>query len=306
MLKQNKTLMPSSLRGITTRALGQRVKKRILTEAKVGNSNLQGAERRKDFVSLSIQAAIYKDLHAVSYSDLSDQTVSLFPGSDRTLRTNVQSIRKKLRRWSDQVLVPESVDNLKKRAKNQRKVRSFGTVHLWVDTTEFRLTGKSTMRRKDERWSHKVNGPGRKWLFLHDANGRVVYVAGPFYPKTYDSDAMIYEMRRIEKRFPGTRIIGDNHFRKASQFAKRIEIITNVSKAGRPKIVQGRKQQRELSTEEKRHNKDVSLIRARVEPPYGNWQNKFAALAKPFYEGPDQLDCLVRTAAAVHRLRKND
>ena len=174
-----------------------------------------------------------------------------------------------------------------------------------MDSTEFRLTGKNSMSCKDPYWSRKVNGPGRKWLLLHDAQGREVFCFGPTSPKVYDSHLFARHMETVEHALPGAVIIADNHFRKASLLTDKLTVVTNISAAGRPRTVNGKKVKRTLTAQQQRHNSDVSFIRGRVEAPYGHWQNTFRALGKPFGDDPDQLDCLVRFAAVVHRLRKD-
>jgi len=44
-------------------------------------------------------------------------------------------------------------------------------------------------------------------------------------------------------------------------------------------------------------------VRGRVEAPYGHGQTLFRVLREPFGEDEEQLDCVVRTAAAIHRLK---
>lgn len=304
MVKQSDILSTQSLRAEVSRKLGRSVRERILAEVAVKNRDLQAAERPPDFKTKMVEVALYKDLHRVSYRQLSLRVKPFLPMSDRTLRHNVQRIRRRLRSWSKTVLVKPSLAVLKNRAKNQRVVKSFGKVNLWMDTSEFRLTGKSSMSAKDVEWSHKVSGPGRKWLTLHDAFGATVFLAGPFLPKEYDAHIFLRVLHRIEKHFAGATIIADNHFRSAADSCTRVDLITKISKAGRPRVIRGRRMKRELTKEQERHNKDVSAIRGRVEAPYGNWEQKFRALEGPFGEGSDQLDCALRTAAAVHRLRK--
>jgi len=105
----------------------------------------------------------------------------------KSLIRNVKVVRLALREWANTVLTPLPLNALEQLARNQIAIGSFEKLQLWMDSTEFRMTGKNSMSTKDRNWSYKVNGPGRKWLFLHDARGRVMMVFGPKPPKTYDS-----------------------------------------------------------------------------------------------------------------------
>ena len=82
--------------------------------------------------------------------------------------------------------------------------------------------------------------------------------------------------------------LDDNHFRKATEFLQKIKLYTNVSKAGRPKKVNGQKVPVTLTKEEEQLNETISLVRGKVEAPYEWVKQHFAALSKPFFENQKQ------------------
>jgi hypothetical protein len=92
----------------------------------------------------------------------------------------------------------------------------------------------------------------------------------------------------------------ENHFRKATEFFEKIKLHNNVSKAGRPKKVNRQKVTVVLSKEEEELNEKISLVRGKVEAPYGWIKQHFTALPKPFYENQKQHHNLVLNSFAVH------
>mgnify|MGYP005853465407 CR=1 FL=1 len=250
-----------------------------------------------------LMITLYKDLKGISYNKLKNELEGTFQLSVNSYHHNVYAVREALRCWSKNVLTVPQLDKLKAIARGQVQAKSFPNVQLWMDSTEFRLIGNRSMHATNPYWSKKVKGHGRKWLFLHDARGRVVFAFGPVSPKAYDSHLFCRHMETVEKALPGAVIIADNHFRKAAEITEKVTLVTNISKAGRPRMVKGKRMKRTLTSDQEAHNADVSFIRGRVEAPYGHWQNLFKTLDKPFGDSPDQLDCLVRFAAAVHRLK---
>lgn len=164
---------------VVSNALGRRTMSIVYKDIQLDKKQLWSSKRKRNFVQRMIQATLYKDLTACSYNTLLLEIKSTLPMSKRSLRHNVQLVRSALREWANKVLLPTPLATLERLAKDQIVVESFQKVHIWVDSTEFRLSGKCSLSRKDQNWSYKVNGPGRKWLFLHDARGRVVMVHGP-------------------------------------------------------------------------------------------------------------------------------
>ena len=57
-----------------------------------------------------------------------------------------------------------------------------------------------------------------------------------------------------------------------------------------------------LSKEDEEHNQKISLVRGKVEAPYGWVKLHFTALTKPFFESEKQHHYLVMYSFAVHRI----
>lgn len=118
----------------------------------------------------------------------------------------------------------------------------------------------------------------------------------------YDGDLTILNAAVLDELFGRSHMIGDNHFKKEGEFFSKITLFTNVSKGGRPKTVDGKKVPVTLSKEEEELNQKISLVRGKVEAPYGWVKQHFTALSKPFYEDAKQHHNLVLFSFAVHRI----
>ena len=283
--------------------LGPGLWNRIKHEIDIPVRHLWSSKRPQHFPLYMLAATLFKDLYGHSYNRLHQGLSALKPMAQKSLRHNIRLVRRALRAWADQYLTPSSLAILRSSAAGQVRVSSFGLCQLWCDTTEFRLTGKASMSRGDSNWSHKVNGPGKKWLSLHDGRGRTVFLAGPYSPKCYDADLLMAHAREIEHAFGRIRIIADNHFARATLIFQEIELICNFQSNRRVYGGSGVPLPRPARENLERWNDDVSQVRGRVEANYGAWQALFQALAKPFADDAEQLHCLVAVAAAVHRIR---
>ena len=176
------------------------------------------------------------------------------------------------------------------------------SVVFWIDSTDFCIKGKCSIHRDKSQWSHKLHAPGRRWLTVANAKGMVQWVAGPYLHTQYDGDLAVLNAVTPDGLFCKCDMVGDNHFRKATEFLQKIKLYTNVSKAGRPKMVNGQKVPVTLTKEEEQLNEIISLVRGKVEAPYGWVKQHFAALSKPFFENQKQHQYLVLYSFAVHRI----
>jgi hypothetical protein len=93
-------------------------------------------------------------------------------------------------------------------------------------------------------------------------------VSTPHQPTDYDGDLTLIYLFIIKKLFLHTTIIVDNHFWKVIPFFTIITLITLVSKAGHPRIVNKKKVLNELSHKEKHINEVITSVRRKVESLY--------------------------------------
>jgi hypothetical protein len=174
-----------------------------------------------------------------------------------------------------------------------------------MDSSDFCKKEKKSVHKKRHQWSHKLKGPGRRWLTICNTRGQTQWVFTPHQPTNYDGNLTLIYFFMIEKFFSHTTIIIDNHFRKAAPFFTTITLITPVSKVGHPRIVNKKKVLNELSHKDEHINEVIAGVRGKVENFYDRVKQYFLALSKPFYEDKKQHDYVVKVAFACHRLILN-
>jgi hypothetical protein len=141
---------------------------------------------------------------------------------------------------------------------------------VWLgDSTDFQVKGKHSVHKDMLKWSHKLHSPGMHWVTVMNVKGQ---------PTAYDGDILISSASVLDA------------------------ISTNTTKAGRPRIVDGKKIPVTLTPEEEEWNRKISLVRGKIEAPYGCVKRVFLSLDMPFYENEKQHDCVVKAAAVCHRL----
>jgi len=214
----------------------------------------------------------------------------------------VQKTRLKLKKWADSMIVPENTPRLDLIASKLNRPNPCENVALFVDSSDFQTNGTSGCKKGDPRRSYKLNKAGRKWMTISNAKAQTLFISGPWSPKKYDGEILTYEAQKLDALFPNMTMIGDNHFRSATDFLKKITLITNKSAAGRPKIVKKKKVKHKLSEEDERRNSAIAGVHGKIEAPYGWVKRKFCALNGPFGEDEEQHNALIWTAFACHRL----
>jgi hypothetical protein len=101
---------------------------------------------------------------------------------------NTKLIRKILAAWGEQQIVNEGAAKWDQQKKLFPKKQNLGSVNLIMDSTDFKLSGKASISRKDPRWSYKLNTPGQRFQVVCDARGKVQQLWGGYSPKVYDGD----------------------------------------------------------------------------------------------------------------------
>ena len=263
---------------------------------------LWGATRPHNFKKGMIFATLLKDIQGLGYLKLRKKFVEYSDLSNEAMQHNVKLVRCALGKWAQTVVTADDIRRLGQAASKTQRPPPLSSVVLWIDSTDFRVKGKRSVHRDKSQWSHKLRSPGRRWLTVSNAKGMVQWVAGPYLPTQYDGDLAVLNATLLDKLFGKCEMIGDNHFRKATGFFEKIKLHTNVSKAGRPKKVDGQKVPAVLSKEEEELNEKISLVRGKVEAPYGWVKQHFTALSKPFYENQKQHHYLVLYSFAIHRI----
>jgi hypothetical protein len=232
------------------------------------NKTLWCSNRPSHFEERMILITLYKDLTGIGYNGLQKEISKWVKISLESLQHNVKIVYHELSKWALTILQPEDICYLQRLAKKTNRPKPCENVVLWMDSSDFCKKGKRSVHKKKHQWSHKLKGPGRRWLTICNARGQTQWISSPHQPTDYDGDLTLIYLLTIEKLFLHTTIIVDNHFWKAAPFFKTITLITSVSKAGRPKVVKGKKVINELTLEEQQTNNIIAGVRGKVEGLY--------------------------------------
>lgn len=256
-----------------------------------------GTQRPRNFQKKVVVAALYKDMYGVSFGNITQEISRWLKADVKTHSHNFKICRKIFSHWAAAKIKLGSLDEWKKTTQATIPKAVKDPPHLFMDSSDFRQSGKKSMSRKDTSWSYKCNGPGRRYMSLTDANGEGKYISNGYSPKLYDAHWVQARKEWVEQTLAGATIYADNHFRSAASDLKDVNLVASKAK---PSKKSGRK----LDIDDKLLNKCISSCRGRVESPFGIMQNKFCALSKAFYEGNQQLDYLVTFAFGVVAFEK--
>ena len=297
--------MPNVLRQIRDElheSIGHPALRAILKEVQVNELKLWGAIRPRNFIKGMILATLLKDVQGLGFLKLRKRLAEWNQLSNEAIQHNVKVVRQALGKWAATIITADDAGRLGRVASKTQRPPPLDSVVLWIDSTDFRVKGKRSIHKDKTLWSYKLKAPGRRWLTVTNAKGQVQWVEGPYLPTQYDGDLAVLNVVALDGLFGKSHMIGDNHFKKAGEFFSKITLFTNISKGGRPKRVNGVKIPVTLSKEEEEMNEKISLVRGKVEAPYGWVKQHFMALNKPFFESAKQHHYLVKYSFAVHRI----
>jgi hypothetical protein len=290
------------LRQAVVDVLNETVLMKIIKSVKFPAETIWGSSQPRKASTAIILITIYKDIQGIGYNSLKKEIEPYWQMSNEAIQRNIKLVRKELRNWANTIIIPEDVNRLSRLAIRANRPIPCENVSLWVDSTDFRIKGKRSLHKEKSKYAKKLKSPGRRWLTICNVRGQTQWISPPHLPTAYDSHILSRYSTSIESSFPRTTMIGDNHFRMAASAFITITLITPVSRAGRRKKVDGVMVPRQLSQEDEKINEVISLVRGKIEAPYGWVKQRFSALSQPFYEDEEQHDCLVRFAFACHRL----
>ena len=129
--------------------------------------------------------------------------------SDHSLRHNTQVLCSHLAQWGRERIILGTLEDWKTAAQYERFPKDLTRVDLWIDSTDFCLSGKLSTPRSDLMWSYKCNSPGCRYTFLADARGQIRKVWGGYSLKTYDGMFLQQQATWLEEQLAGARVIAD-------------------------------------------------------------------------------------------------
>jgi hypothetical protein len=289
--------------------LFQRIPENVVSDIKKfvlkNPPSLWGEQQPRHFLRHMVTLSLYKDAYKVGYQRLVKSVNLNFKITHKSLQKNIERIRRVMKLWAKSQLVLGTSRDWNNAVRNCGLKGVVKDVNLWMDSTDFPLEGVKSVSRKGSKWSYKLNRPGRRYMVLRNGKGKILKLWGGYSPKVYDGTWLEIMKQELDQTLAGGVVIADSHFAKGKTLFENVTFLTNI-----PKQKQSRKKKSDDSTE----GKDLEILtkeqeefneahrraRARVESSFGFIKTKIDALAKPWSESEEQLDCLVWTAAGIH------
>ena len=279
-----------------------------------------GRDKRQGWIPRLVTLAVYRDLTNHGYQKALDEYNIDVSMTHKSFEHNTQVIREILGGWAREWIVNdgEGVWNDSKGMFGGKG--GLFKVNLVMDSTDFPLAGRRSCSRKSPRWSYKLKGPGQRYQVIFDARGVAQGVWGGCSPKMYDGDAIKLLKDYLALHFSGAHIAADTHYETCNKTMAIIsaqddvKFYTTISKPRGRKAKKKRtndstpnddplKGATKLNKQQEEWNSALSVIRARVESPFGIIKRRWASLAEPFRESEEQQDYLVSIALATENFR---
>ncbi len=262
--------------------------------------SLWGLKKTRNWISKTAHVTLYKHLFSVGYTALLGEIKGWYDVGSRTLAKNCKTILMNSRRWSNDNVKAGTFSEWRNTTRNLNFPKSLKNVLLWMDSCDFRLSGKNFISTSDCSWSYKENSPAQRFMFVQDSKTRFRAVFGDYSPKIDDNSTLSLIRQELNTKFKYATISADCGFSTGRRLFDKITFVTPFSKKRGPKRKGVSKQLNDLTGPQKRWNKEMRTVRARVEPPYALLKNKWEALSDPFREGEELQDDLVLLAVAFH------
>lgn len=215
---------------VVTKKIPRTIVKELIEYVVSHPPDFHGMERPYTFVQDMVWIALYKDVSGDGYSLIEEKIEFGYHIGHNALRKNVKEIRKCLHQWANEELTLGNLADWKHAAKYVTFPNPIGKVHLWIDSSDFRLEGKSSAHKSDNEWSFKEISPAQRYMAVVDAKGRPVKIWGGYSPKVYDGDFLKINQDFIEEKFNGATIIADYHFEKGKELFHNVNFLVNYSK----------------------------------------------------------------------------
>ena len=271
------------------------------TFLKKSKPTLWAKKQGRGFLKKSLYVTLYKDMYAKGYNTLEHAIKSMYKVSVRSLRHNVKVLRRHLHQWGRSKITRGNLSDWERAASGVKRQKYTKNVVLTMDSTDFRLAGKSTTKKSSEDWSYKLNGPGQRFHCIQDLRGKIIELSDAGYtPKLYDGHWMLANADRINRQYKGSTIAADCHYHSSRYAFENLTILAPAPdrKATRAEGSEGTGTV--LSKKQQTENAQIRALRSRVEAPFGIIKTKFEALFQPWYESKKQQNHMVNYAVGVH------
>lgn len=270
--------------------------------------SLWGEFQPRNYVEMNLILTLYKDRTGKSYREViteSDLRTKEFKLNHKTLAHNSQQIREVLSTWGETTCHLGDPQTWKAAMRNMKKLpaKLKDVEHLlYMDSFDVRLQKKSGRSRKSRHWSGKLKYPGRRFMTIRNAKGRIIKAWGGYSPKIMDANFLELKKKWINKRLQRADILADQHFKIGRKMFKKVKFYTKVTTSTEEEessndAVTG------LTKTEISFNDALAQVRGRVEHPYAQIKGYFDAFLRPWAEPIEQLDYLIWIAIGIYNSR---
>ena len=292
-------ILKSSLFSVVTKAIGKNLKEEIQQFVESKELNLWGTKKGNEYTKIHVNLCLYKDMNNIGYYSLWKQIKDWYGNSHKSLCHNIKLVRVALKQWAKSVVTIGNLRIWKDVSAQVSKIAVLKKVNLWMDSSDFALKGKSITLTKDKYWSYKAKSLGRRYQCIFDAEGRCRAIWGGYSPKVIDSQWVEIYKDELSTKFQGAHIIADCHYYASRNKVPGVKFVTPIPDNVK-KVPEDVKSYLGILDKDKEMNKKIRNLRARVEAPFAQIQNRFKALGGTFKDDDTQLDCLVYYALAIH------
>lgn len=266
--------------------------------------NFWGQFREDDFVEQNLYLALYHDITGLGYKHIIADEHLRGILNHKSLQHNTEEIRRLGAQWAKQYIELPSYEARVELAKHTHQSRVLGTIDLWADSTDFPMVKKRNVTKKHRDWSYKENKPAQRFMCFTTGDGIIRKLYGGYSPKVYDGQFLEIFQPIWEEEFAQSKIIADEHFRKAGKQFKKVTWVVPFKNTSRNDPEDEGRRVSVLTQAEQKWNSEVSKIRSRIEAPFGHVKRMFNLLSTPWMERKSQQNWLVTLAVGVHNKQK--
>ena len=177
----------SEIRSCVKSRVREKSLKAIIKRVKDSDPSLWGLKKGRNFISHSVLVALYKDLYSVGYCQLKKDVGQWLKITEKSLSKNQKRLRKIFAKWGTDQINTGDYSDWERAKKNVKFKKPVKELQLFIDSSDFRLTGKRVTSKKDPSWSYKENGPAQRFMTICDAQARVRFLRGGYTPKLFPS-----------------------------------------------------------------------------------------------------------------------
>ena len=172
--------------------------RKILASITIDYKDLWGTKRPRNFNEAMLLITLFKDIKGCGYRCLQNALLPYASLGNYSLQHNVKVIRQKLLSWAKTVIIPDNAPKLFRNAAALDRPKPCDNVNLWIDSTDFRISGKRSVHRDKKKWSRKCSGPARRFVTIANAKGATQWISPSYFPTNYDSDIVIKHSDEID------------------------------------------------------------------------------------------------------------